>query len=58
MSILIKGMKMPESCNKCPMNKDKGFDWKFESYCALTLSQTTIGDGRKENCPLQEEEEK
>ena len=53
MSILIKGMKMPKSCNKCPMNKDKGFSWEDLSYCAITFEQT-FDDGRNKSCPLEE----
>ena len=45
MSILIKGLTMPETCIDCPCN-----DGEYGT-CNI-LGQTVCCDGRRSNCPL------
>jgi hypothetical protein len=58
MSILIKGMEMPTSCNKCPfLDYEEGFCFasgvKHESgWYESTLCPGGIKDGRHDECPL------
>ena len=47
MSVLIKGLKMPETCIDCPCN-----DGEY-GLCNI-LGQTVCCDGRRSNCPLVE----
>ena len=50
MSVLIKGMEMPKSCEKCPfIDYEEGFC--FASY-EQKLRPGGIKDGRHEDCPL------
>jgi hypothetical protein len=58
MSILIRGMEMPTSCNKCPfLDYEEGFCFasgvKHESgWYESTLCPGGIKDGRHDDCPL------
>jgi hypothetical protein len=58
MSILIKGMEMPTSCEKCPfLDYEEGFCFasgvKHESgWYESTLCPGGIKDGRHDECPL------
>lgn len=58
MSILIKGMEMPTSCDKCPfLDYEEGFCFasgvNHESgWYESTLCPGGIKDGRHEDCPL------
>lgn len=60
MSVLIKGMEMPTSCDKCPfLDYEEGFCFasgvKHESgWYELTLCPGGIKDGRHNDCPLVE----
>lgn len=47
MSVLIKGYKMPESCNKCPCY----WNWGYYHECQV-LKKTISLSGRREDCPL------
>ena len=46
MSILIKGMKMPEDCFSCPL--------KEEGYCNITDAYAALINKRNSDCPLVE----
>ena len=48
MSVLIKGMDMPECCEVCPC-----YDWK-EDICRITDSPNDFSDTRVSDCPLVE----
>ena len=48
MSVLIKGMEMPEYCEACPC-----YDWK-EDICRITDSPNDFSDTRISDCPLVE----
>ena len=62
MSVLIKGMEMPTSCDKCPfLDYEEGFCFasgikhQIESYgewYELALCPGGIKDSRHEDCPL------
>ena len=56
MSILIKGMKMPESCSRCELVGD-GSDAVFSWSCPFVGEIYKIGrltKGRLDDCPLVE----
>lgn len=60
MSVLIKGMKMPESCLACPM-REQGTIHEWELYCGLTgdyighWDDKSLNNGhRPDVCPLVE----
>lgn len=46
--ILIKGMKMPKSCNECPM---KSGYWCYIDRC---VADAMRGNRRRKDCPLAE----
>lgn len=48
MSLLIKGMDMPECCEVCPC-----YNW-IEDICRITESPNDFSDARIEDCPLVE----
>lgn len=48
MSILIKGMEMPEFCEVCPC-----YNW-VEDICRITDSPNDFTDTRVSDCPLVE----
>ena len=48
MSLLIKGMEMPECCEVCPC-----YNW-IEDICRITESPNDFSDARIEDCPLVE----
>lgn len=51
MSILIKGVEMPKSCNECPFGKEKQFD--FGIVCTLLNGTTLDVTSRPKGiCPL------
>ena len=58
MSVLINGMEVPTSCDKCPfLDYEEGFCFasgvKHESgWYESTLCPGGIKDGRHEDCPL------
>lgn len=62
MSILIKGMEMPESCYKCPfLDYEEGFCFASGvknkgGWYESTLCPADIKDGRHDDCPLVEVE--
>ena len=53
MSILIRGVKMPECCEECPCYRHDSMDGVHAYQCNLTLT-TVMGHGRArlDNCPL------
>lgn len=54
MSILIKGMKKPETCSKCPFCQFDGLDLKLR---CLVTDEDIFFDAKKKragNCPLVE----
>ena len=56
MSVLIKGMKMPESCSRCELVGD-GSDAVFSWSCPFVGEIYKIGrltKGRLDDCPLVE----
>lgn len=60
MSVIIKGMKMPESCLACPM-REQGTIHEWELYCGLTgdyighWDDKSLNNGhRPDVCPLVE----
>jgi len=69
MSVLIKGMKMPEDCFRCPMHhlyfppKPFASDEVYMTAVPVCMAidggkQITDGDGKREEfCPIKEEEE-
>ena len=51
MSVVIKGMQLPEKCCKCPIMR------KVNSMCPL-LGKSVVEPGqRRRDCPLEEVEE-
>lgn len=48
MSLIIKGMSLPEYCEACPC-----YDWK-EDICRITDSPNDFSDTRIFDCPLVE----
>ena len=55
MSVLIRGMRMPENCIECEI---KAYDANAnEEYCPFTDIEC-LNIGRQENCPLTEIPEK
>ena len=44
MSVIIKGMKMPEDCFSCPL--------KEEGFCNLTNAYAVTLNERNSDCPL------
>ena len=48
MSVLIKGMEMPEFCEVCPC-----YNW-VEDICRITDSPNDFTDTRVSDCPLVE----
>lgn len=55
MSVLVKGMKMPESCVTCPLNSDE--EDSTGIYCNVLEIWAFLRDlhnGVLENCPLVE----
>ncbi|MBR0411093.1 MAG: hypothetical protein IJI25_08845 [Eubacterium sp.] len=59
MSIIIKGMKMPDSCLKCQI-KSEGSDALYTWGCPFTGFEYTTKEGykRQDECPLVEIPEK
>ena len=60
-SVLVKGMKMPENCNKCPMESLELYDSRFGFangfYKCAFLNQSVedvMYHGRLSDCPLVE----
>ena len=58
MSVMIKGMEMPESCLACPM-REQGTIHEWELYCGLTgdyighWDDKNLNNGhRPDVCPL------
>ena len=49
MSILIRGVQIPENCNKCPCY----WNWGYYQECQV-LRKTISLSGRREDCPLVE----
>lgn len=60
MSVLIKGMEMPKSCEKCPfLDYEEGFCFARgvkgnSGWYEFTFCPSGIKDGRADNCPLVE----
>ncbi|MBQ1576547.1 MAG: hypothetical protein IIZ83_06265 [Oscillospiraceae bacterium] len=56
MSVLIKGMKMPESCKNCQWVEEYGGDYDWCYACLLTgkMPLENAEDGRDTDCPLVE----
>ena len=62
MSVLVKGMKMPENCFECPCCRHDSIDRIKAEQCNLTLdvfgvNNTERRSGRGLNCPLVEVKE-
>ena len=57
MSILIRGMEMPENCFECPCMRHDSIDGIRAYQCNITMilhDGIQGGDGRPEWCPLEE----
>lgn len=58
MSVLIKGMEMPENCYECPCLRHDSIDGMRAYQCNITMIlHDGIGDGRPDWCPLVEIQE-
>ena len=51
MSVIVKGMKMPNNCYECPCCASD--DW-YGYYCLLDDESRSACDGRPDWCPLVE----
>ena len=61
MSVLIRGMEMPENCFECPCCRHDSIDGIKAEQCNLTLDVFGVNNterwiGRGQNCPLVEVE--
>ena len=54
MSVLIKGMKIPQNCLICPCLEYNMFDDNIDGYCKILKTEITNSDERHPNCPLVE----
>ena len=59
MSVLIRGMEMPENCFECPCCRHDSIDGIKAEQCNLTLDVFGVNNterwiGRGQNCPLVE----
>lgn len=57
MSVLIKGMKMPNNCGECVLCnavKDDEYDYEINTYCHDTGESLESLDVRGDRCPLVE----
>ena len=56
MSVVVKGMRMPEDCRECRFQEygfTTGVTWYVANCFVLTRNFEAIGfDGRPERCPL------
>ena len=57
MSVIVKGMKMPENCGECPICRHDSMDGVQMEQCNLTLDTFDSNDSvrwvrRADNCPL------
>lgn len=57
MSIIVKGMEMPENCFECPCCRHDSRNGYQKEQCNLTLDVFDAGyyerfEGRAQNCPL------
>ena len=62
MSVLVKGMEMPENCFECPCCRHDSIDGIKAEQCNLTLDVFGVNNterwiGRGQNCPLTEVKE-
>ena len=49
--VIVKGMKMPESCNQCPMQSN-GFCWAMPMEAYDKLHTRRVCGKKPEWCPL------
>lgn len=55
MSILIKGVEMPQNCLECPICRHDSLDGVQAEQCNVTLHQVDWESAeRPEDCPLEE----
>lgn len=54
MSVLIKGMKMPQNCRTCPCFQYEWFDDNIDGYCNALKTKIMDRSKRYLNCPLAE----
>ena len=53
MSVLIRGMKMPENCYKCPLRRRDGMDIVCPvAHERFSVADVNILEYRLDNCPL------
>lgn len=53
MSVIVRGMEMPENCGKCPM-----YGFRASYFCYITGQFTICLDGDRASwCPLEEVQE-
>lgn len=57
MSVIVKGIKMPENCFECPCCRHDSRNGYQKEQCNLTLDVFDAGyyerfEGRAQNCPL------
>lgn len=55
MSVIIKGMKMPNNCGECVLCnavKDDEYDYEINTYCHATGESLESLDVRGDRCPL------
>ena len=52
MSVVIRGMEMPENCSECPCLRHDSMDGKHAYQCNVTLGIRTHIDRKPKWCPL------
>lgn len=53
MSVIIKGMEMPENCYKCPLRRRDGMDIVCPvAHERFSVADVNIQEYRLPNCPL------
>ena len=60
MSVLIKGMKMPDCCAGCPLLEYDDYATGKEHRCNalnVVMSWDDLPEGRRKDCPLTDEED-
>lgn len=57
MSVIVKGMKMPDRCASCPLLEYDDYATGKEHHCNalnVAMSWDDLPEGRREDCPLVE----
>ena len=59
MSVIVKGMKMPDCCASCPLLEYDDYATGKEHHCNalnVAMSWDDLPEGRRKDCPLVDEE--